>query len=81
MTITDSERRRFDEDQAAGRYIEEMEAKIERLEATVAKQQHELQLRQNKRQDCLACGQNVPFKGAVYCSLKCAEAAEAAGGE
>jgi len=49
-------------------------AEIERLQA-------EIDRRTGKRKDCQVCGEEVPFAGAVFCSVACCKAAEKAGGE
>ena len=43
----------------------EAEQKLEKI-------QYILDLRNGNRKDCLKCGKDVPFKGAVYCSEVCA---------
>ena len=53
--------------QYAAQRIVELEAEVERLQAT-------LDRRNGDRLDCESCGGPVPFAGAVFCSLKCSYA-------
>jgi len=46
------------------RILRESADEIERLEA-------DLDRKMGRRSDCKACGEKVPFHGAVYCSESC----------
>jgi len=51
---------------------------LRRAIAEIKRLQAEIDRRTGKRRDCQVCGEEVPFVGAVFCSVACCKAAEKA---